>query len=200
MNRFRYAFAALTAAALTVTTMVVSPAVAQAAAPEYSHCQQNLVIVSSSDEVVSAELGYTGSNANMLRARAGDRFGPWEQFVICWKEFNFPYHLNSAEVIIGSLAAGKWVSAEYGYTGSRYAMLRARADQIGPWETFKMRSLGNGDVVIASSQGYVSVERDYTGSTNRMLRARGQQIGPWETFRIVDTETGQSLHYLFPNW
>jgi hypothetical protein len=35
-----------------------------------------------------------------------------------------------------SAANGRWVSAELGYTGGNYAMLRARATAIGPWEQY----------------------------------------------------------------
>lgn len=35
-----------------------------------------------------------------------------------------------------SAANGRWVSAELGYTGGNYAMLRARATAVGPWEQY----------------------------------------------------------------
>jgi hypothetical protein len=40
-------------------------------------------------------------------------------------------------IAITSLANGKFVSAELGYTGGNYAMLRARAATPESWETFK---------------------------------------------------------------
>jgi len=36
----------------------------------------------------------------------------------------------------------KWISAEFGYTGSRYAMLRARNTFVGPWERFTLAKKG----------------------------------------------------------
>jgi hypothetical protein len=42
---------------------------------------------------------------------------------------------NCSEVSIKA-ANGLYVSAEIGYTGSYYGMLRARATSIGPWEIF----------------------------------------------------------------
>src|SRR5260370_38014898 len=37
-----------------------------------------------------------------------------------------------------SAANARWVSAELGYTGGNYAMLRARATSIGPWERYAL--------------------------------------------------------------
>jgi hypothetical protein len=41
-----------------------------------------------------------------------------------------------ANATIFSLANNLYVSAELGYGGGDYAMLRARASAIGPWERF----------------------------------------------------------------
>jgi hypothetical protein len=43
---------------------------------------------------------------------------------------------SCAHVSIQSMWSFKFVSVEIGNTGSFYAMLRARADTIGPWEKF----------------------------------------------------------------
>jgi len=77
--------------------------------------------------LVSAELGYTGGDAGMLRARA-NAIGPWERFFID----NF-----GTFATITSAANGLLVSAELGYTGDDAGMLRARATAIGPWEQFQ---------------------------------------------------------------
>ncbi|SRR6266498_1574620 len=78
---------------------------------------------------VSAELGRTGGDHGMLRARATS-VGNWEKFTIArWGP-------NPAMYTIRSQANGRYVSAELGYGGGRYAMLRARATSIGNWEKF----------------------------------------------------------------
>lgn len=127
---------------------------------------------------VSAELGYTGGNYAMLRARAASQ-GPWENYTAYYIPTS-----NGNEIAIRSNANNNYVSAELGYTGNNYAMLRARASAVGPWEkyyeiensdgTFSLKSAANGN--------YVSAELGYTGSTYAMLRARASAIGPWETF------------------
>jgi hypothetical protein len=78
---------------------------------------------------VSAELGYTGVDHGMLRARATD-VGPWEKFTIArWGP-------NPKMYTIQSQRNGRYVSVELGYGGVRHGMLRARATAIGPWEKF----------------------------------------------------------------
>jgi len=79
---------------------------------------------------VSAELGYTGDNYAMLRARATS-IGPWEEF--------YTTHgpcLGLCMTTIRSGANNLYVSAELGYTGDNYGMLRARTASAGPWENF----------------------------------------------------------------
>jgi hypothetical protein len=83
------------------------------------------------DLVVSAELGYTGANYGMLRARASD-VGPWETFYTP----SDPGSPGPTTTYFYSAANDSYVSAELGYTGASYAMLRARATAFGPWETF----------------------------------------------------------------
>ena len=126
---------------------------------------------------VSAEMGYTGSNYAMLRARAAVQ-GPWEQYTA--------YHIstNGDEIAIKNNNNGKFVSAELGYTGSNYAMLRARASSIGPWEKYLLVENTDGTISLFSEANdlYVSAELGYTGSNYAMLRARAGSIGPWETF------------------
>jgi len=79
-----------------------------------------------------------------------------------------------------------YVSAELGYTGALYGMLRARAATVGPWERFEfcyesqfssnfsMRSLANGK--------WVAAELNDTTVWYGMLRARSSSVGPWEKF------------------
>ncbi len=124
---------------------------------------------------VSAELGYTGSNYAMLRARSSTQ-GDWEKFS--------EYHYSDNQVGFYSTANFYWVSAELGYTGSNYAMLRARASTRGPWEDYNVVENADGTFALQSQANslYVSAELGYTGSNYAMLRARASTIGPWETF------------------
>jgi hypothetical protein len=129
---------------------------------------------------VSTELNYSGVDHAMLRARRTGSPGAWEQYEFCWGVNN-----NPAQVAIRSLANGRWVSAELGYGGGKYAMLRARATSIGPWETF---NAGYGLRNIKNWR-WVTAELGYTGSYYGMLRARGDHYGAWEHF----SNSGPSL-------
>ena len=66
----------------------------------------------------------------MLRARASS-IGPWEQYSIDCIAPN-----GGQDFVIVAKNNGKFVSAELVYTGSYYAMLRARASNWGEWETY----------------------------------------------------------------
>jgi Protein of unknown function (DUF2599) len=93
---------------------------------------QEFAIRAPNGRYVSAELGYSGSDNGMLRARA-TAIGSWERF-----RFESLYGITNYRYdgAFKSVANGKYVSVEQGYaqTDSRYAMLRARATAIGPWE------------------------------------------------------------------
>ena len=147
--------------------------VAGTAAPAYAlDCYDGWMKSSANGKYVSVEMTYTGVDKYMLRARAS-AVGPYEQLEFCWGVGG-----NDANLAIRSKRNGKWVSAELGYSGGRYAMLRARADSIGPWETFNgfsgLRNTKNGK--------YVSAELGYGGGLYGMLRARASSYGPWERF------------------
>jgi len=78
---------------------------------------------------VTAELGRTGVDYGMLRARNAD-VSTWEKFRIDrWGP-------NPNMYTIRSNVTGKYVSTEMGYTGGRHAMLRARATEVGNWEKY----------------------------------------------------------------
>jgi hypothetical protein len=157
----------LAASVLTIGGMVAATATPAQAVD----CHDIALYSEANHRYVSAELGYTGSDYGMLRARATS-IGPWERFEICYASAsNFNFSLRS-------LANGRWVSAELGYTGSRYAMLRARAGSIGPWERF---NAGN-ELQSNANHRWVSTELGYTGSLYGMLRARAGSIGPWENW------------------
>jgi hypothetical protein len=171
--RFRRTIARLLAASL-LTIGGMSVAVILGATPaQAASCYDGAIYSEANHRYVSAELGYTGADYGMLRARASS-VGPWERFEICYSSVALT-HFS-----FRSLANGRWVSAELGYTGSRYAMLRARATSIGPWEKFfanEIQSEANGR--------WTSAELGYTGATYGMLRARAGSIGPWENWTFI---------------
>lgn len=162
-------------AAPTLSSVISAPIGRNVASPT---CTQNVTITSiANHDLVSTELGYTGSNYAMLRARATVQ-GPWEQYTVC----NFA---SDGYWTIQSQADGLYVSAELGYTGDQYGMLRARASVVGPWEKFSFGSCGVNCTTIQSQANglYVSAELGYTGDQYGMLRARATVVGPWEQFR-----------------
>ena len=131
---------------------------------------------------VSTEIGYSGSQYGMLRARAS-AVGPWEKYTICIDN-------TTSIVTIQAQANGLFVSTEIGYLNSSYAMLRARASVVGPWEQYFLNcsSGSHGFCFIQSKANglFVAEEDLYWGSGYGMLRARTtpQSIGTWEEFII----------------
>jgi hypothetical protein len=170
--RIRRRIARLVAALVLVAGGVVGMAVGSAAPAYALSCYDGWLRSSANGKYVSVEMTYTGIDKYMLRARASSP-GSWERLEFCWGVNN-----NPANLAIRSLRNGNWVSAELGYGGGRYGMLRARAASIGPWETFNgasfFRNVANGR--------YVSAELGYTGGLDAMLRARATSVGPWERF------------------
>lgn len=156
---------------------------AVAAADTVTCYDQQTILSAANNDYVSAEVGYTGNDYAMLRARSSTA-GPLEKFEFC-------YDATQAYWYIVSDANGLFVSAEYGYTGNNYAMLRARSSAVGPWEKFNL-SCVNGppvspriELLAIQSQitgNWVSAEFGYTGNDYGMLRARASSVGPWEQF------------------
>jgi hypothetical protein len=126
---------------------------------------------------VSTENGYSGSDYEMLRARASS-WGGWEQY-------GFEPQSDGTYAIRG-LSNNLYVSAELGYAGANYGELRARANAIGAWEKFWLVSLGGNTYALQSAANglYVSTELGYTGSYLGMLRARASAVGGWEQFTL----------------
>lgn len=92
-----------------------------------------------------------------------------------------------------SAANNLWVSAELGYGGANYAMLRARASVIGPWEQFALcydYTAGFWYIVSDANSNAVSTELGYGGGSNGMLRARASVVGPWEQYVLSCTSAG----------
>lgn len=82
---------------------------------------------------------------------------------------------------------GLYVSAEFGYGGNSFGLLRARATTVGPWEKFKLcHHQSPQPFYTLQSQAndlYVSVELGWAGESNALLRARSSSYGPWERFK-----------------
>jgi hypothetical protein len=170
--KFRRWIARLVAISVVLGGGIVG-AVAGPATPAYAlSCYDGWLRSNANGKYVSVEMTYTGVDQYMLRARAST-VGSWERFEFCWG-----VNGNDANLAIRSLRNGKWVSAELGYGGGRYGMLRARADRIGPWETFN-GALGLRNV---TNWKWVSAELGYGGGLYAMLRARASSYGPWEKF------------------
>ena len=89
---------------------------------------------------------------------------------------------------IWSRQAGRYVSAELGYGGADYGMLRARSGGIGEWEMF--RTIGNCSVQCTiesiGNRMLVSAELGYQGFAWGEMRARQPLSSPggWEQFHI----------------
>ncbi|MER5730754.1 RICIN domain-containing protein [Streptomyces sp. NPDC002138] len=147
-------------------------------APDETTCVTTAISLraQANGKYVSAELGYTGDQNAMLRARAGG-VGPWEQFALCRNNKNGLYSIRSA-------ANGNYVTAELGYTGGQYGELRARSGAIGAWEQFTIERSGSGYTIRSAANGqYVSAEVGYGGDQSGMLRARSDGAGVGERFQ-----------------
>jgi len=123
---------------------------------------------------VSTEVGWTGPDKAMLRARATS-VGPWELYQICG--------YSGEPRAIWSNGAVKFVSTELGYTGEEYAMLRARNNYIGPWEEYGF--IGTTFFFSQANGRWVSAEFGYGGNHYGMLRARALGVGAWEEYNIT---------------
>lgn len=90
------------------------------------------------------------------------------------------------QIALRSKANGRFVSAEFGWGGDDWGMLRARATQIGPWEVFRFCTDGGGGTLIRNEieHKYVSTELGWGGDRYGMLRARAVNPGTWERFGI----------------
>ncbi|WP_433368960.1 fascin domain-containing protein [Streptosporangium sp. CA-115845] len=92
---------------------------------------------------------------------------------------------------IQSLANDKYVSAEFGWSGDNYGMLRARGTKVGPWEKFSICYNGRNHTIQSLANGkYVSAEFGWSGANRGMLRARTSKPGTWERFHIASCGTG----------
>jgi hypothetical protein len=91
--------------------------------------------------------------------------------------------------VLISFAANKYATAELGYGGNLYGMVRAARDNPGPWEDWTFCSFYEGGTKVTyiyneANGRYVSAEFGRTGGDHGMLRARATSVGPWEKFRV----------------
>jgi hypothetical protein len=133
-----------------------------------------------SGRAVAAEFGYANGDNGMLRARTTlNALGPWEKWDIC------------VDDVVGTWSfaahnANRLVSAELDYAGGpHYAMLRARAFGIGPWERFIVYGNGIYNFLSYANGLFVSAEFGYQGYDNAVLRARALSAREWETFHLT---------------
>ena len=169
---------------LAATALGTVGAVAISTPAHADYCAWVAIKSKENGKYVSVEMNYTGSNYGMLRARA-DSIGGWERFLLC----------QYATVIIGapiyfttlkSAANGKFVAAEWGYSGLQNGMLRARSSSLGPWEKFQIDSGHNPCAFMTLTvMKYTSTEVNRTGIEYAMLRARSDVWGPWEKYEVV---------------
>jgi len=171
---------------LTAPLFGVTATPSSAAGFPISNCRQHVTIRSvANGRYVTAEVDDGGGYNGMLRARA-TVVSTWEKFTVCLVGGN-----QRCCIAIKSEANGKWVSAEFGYSGSNFGMLRARASTIESWEVFVCGMTGptaksvmflNGPKPITSY--WVAAELHYTGARYGELRDRTPLFnnGAWENF------------------
>jgi hypothetical protein len=87
------------------------------------------------------------------------------------------------DLTITSLANDRYVSAEIGWSGSGYGLLRARATEAREWELFQVCFNGTNSTIRSMANGrYVSAEIGWSGSDYGLLRARATEAREWERF------------------
>jgi hypothetical protein len=97
-------------------------------------------------------------------------------------------------------ANNAFVSAELGYGGGFYGMLRARASAFGPWEDFALGNLGDGTwTLVSEANGLaVSAEFGYGGGQNGMLRARADNVLEWERYYLYSIGSQYAFQSYLP--
>jgi hypothetical protein len=124
---------------------------------------------------VSTELGYSGAEKGMLRARSTS-VGPWELYQLCWRT-----GVGGPTYAIWSDGAAKFVTAEIGPEAAVYGMLRARSNSVGAWEEFTIYGATK-LLILGANSKWVSAEFGWSGNWYGMLRARSESIGQWEEY------------------
>ena len=88
---------------------------------------------------VTQQFGYPGASFAELTA-SSSIIGPYQKFLLSCLQ-GPPVSPRVDYVLLQAQTNLNYVSAELGYTGADYGMLRARAATAGPWETFFNRTL-----------------------------------------------------------
>ncbi|ETK36859.1 hypothetical protein MPTA5024_06610 [Microbispora sp. ATCC PTA-5024] len=108
-----------------------------------------------------------------------------------------PHYQSGTPLVLRSAAAANgvnddFVSAELGWSGDSYGILRARATSPGSWESWSEVPLGNGEIALLSNANnkFVSAEIGWTGVDYGKLRARADAVGPWERFKKIGNTDG----------
>jgi len=167
------------AVVFAATGVTAAPAYAPIWCPSVMTNGQQLIHALEADPpYVSAELGWTGDSYARLRARTiANSTGSWERFELICVEGPDVYAIRS-------VANGRYVSAELGWSGNSYGLLRARATRVGAWERFRIPPTAGTTIQSTANGRYVSAEVGWTGSSYGSLRARATATGPWEYFSI----------------
>ena len=132
---------------------------------------------------VTAEVGYTGSSAGMLRAASSTASG----FTLVW-------HSSAGAWSIRSTTGSKYVSdqdtagseVDWG-ASSQDAMLAANTTAAGPWEMFELLRYDDGTYSFRGKASglIIAAELNYSGASYGMLRSRSTGDGSWERFSIT---------------
>ncbi len=99
------------------------------------------------------------------------------------------YAAGCSHVVIQSTWTLYFTSVELGESGFRYAMLRARASKVGPWEKFTACYYESGDYYTFQSEanGKYVVVQSSNGNTAWMLTATADQATAVSThFRPIN--------------
>jgi hypothetical protein len=97
-----------------------------------------------------------------------------------------------------SQANARYVVAQLDYSvayprHNKYAMLRANATRVGPWEKFQFcydKSTNYWSILSNANGRWAVTQLDYPFDDQYMLRANATGIGPWEQYRIFCISEG----------
>ena len=176
---------ALTLTSVTTSVVVAAPA---ATAEPFVACFEGDSMAlrnRSSWNFVTAELGYTGDEFTMLRARATSA-GPWERWTLCrlTRTSKWYFLVNQA------MDADQWyegvVWADVNAPGAMDGMLRANGfyttDGISTAEQFEKVMVGNYLTLKSRTTGkFVIAETGYPGGHDGMLRAASATNSSYRT-------------------
>jgi hypothetical protein len=104
-----------------------------------------------------------------------------------FQSFDLCYNWRAGYWYMVDNGNGLFVSTEVGYGIGQTGVLRARAEQVGPWEQYTFAC--NGDLLTIQSKAngkYVSTEIGYPSPYYAELRARATVVGAWELYRDSD--------------